>query len=135
MLVDQTDRLGAELAWTAFCLGGEHEQEWRELLAAEGVDDWVVLHGGATAVSSVPSLGESAQLAEAVVRIPGIEGSGALLTIADDRLSVRLPQEVRLAIAARPDSIDVGFCRAALGYEPVADDNASIRLATARRSG
>ena len=25
------------------------EQGWREFHAAEGVDDWVVLHGGATA--------------------------------------------------------------------------------------
>ena len=32
------------------------EQGWREFLAADGVDDWVVLHGGATAVFRVPSL-------------------------------------------------------------------------------
>jgi 4a-hydroxytetrahydrobiopterin dehydratase len=38
------------------------EQGWRQFLAAEGVDDWVVLHGGATAVFRVPSLGEAAQL-------------------------------------------------------------------------
>jgi 4a-hydroxytetrahydrobiopterin dehydratase len=133
------------------------EQGWREFLAAEGVDDWVVLHGGASAVFSVPSLGEAAQLATAVAHIPGIEGSGARMTIADDRLSVRLSrgvwqleerhidfaraisatarahgavadrtsaQEVQVAIAAKPDSVDVGFWRAALGYAPVADDNA-----------
>ena len=46
------------------------EQGWREFLAAEGVDDWVVLHGGAIAVFRVPSLGEAAQLAEAVARCP-----------------------------------------------------------------
>jgi hypothetical protein len=39
------------------------EQGWREFLAAEGIDDWVVLHGGATAVFRVLSLGEAAQLA------------------------------------------------------------------------
>ncbi len=39
------------------------EHGWREFLVAEGVDDWVVLHGGATAVFRVPSLGEAAQLA------------------------------------------------------------------------
>ncbi len=50
------------------------EQGWREFLAAEGVDDWVVLHGGATAVFRVPSLAEAAQLAEAVAHIPGLEG-------------------------------------------------------------
>ena len=88
---------------------------------------------------------------------PGFEGSGALLTIADGCLTVRLTrdlwqleprhvelaravsavarrtarsptarpsQEVQLAIAAKPDAIDVGFWRAVLGYAPMADDNA-----------
>ena len=41
-------------------------QGWQEFLAAEGLDDWVVLHGGATAVFRVPTLGEAAQLAGAV---------------------------------------------------------------------
>jgi hypothetical protein len=63
---------------------GMSEQGWQEFLAAEGVDDWVVLHGGATAVFRVPSLGEAAQLAGAVAHVPGLEGSGALVTIADD---------------------------------------------------
>jgi 4a-hydroxytetrahydrobiopterin dehydratase len=35
------------------------EQGWRDFLAAENVGDWVVLHGGATAVFPVPSLGDS----------------------------------------------------------------------------
>ena len=133
------------------------EQGWREFLTAEGVDDWVVLHGGASAVFRVPSLGEAARLAEAVANVPGIEGAGALLTIADDHLSVRLSrgvfrleerhidlaravsaiaraqgaladrtavQEVQLAIAAKPETIDVGFWRAVLGYARLADDNA-----------
>ena len=66
--------------------GGEmSERGWREFLAAEGVDDWVVLHGGATAVFRVPSLGEAARLAEAIAQVPGLEDSGALLTIADGR--------------------------------------------------
>ena len=133
------------------------EQGWREFLASDGVDDWVVLHGGATAVFRVRSLGEAARLAEAVARVAGLEGSGALLTIGDDRLTVRLSRgvfrleerhidvaravsatarshgavadragvhEVQLAIAARPDALDVGFWRAVLGYAPLADDNA-----------
>jgi hypothetical protein len=37
------------------------EQGWRQFLAAEGVDDWVVLHGGASAVFSVASLGAAAR--------------------------------------------------------------------------
>ena len=137
------------------------QQGWRQFLAAEGVDDWVVLHGGASAVFRVPSLGAAAQLAAAVAQVPGVEHSGALMTIADDRLTVRLTrgilqlerrhldlargisavarehgavadragaQEVQLAIAAKPDDIDVGFWRAALGYAPLAEDNAVDRL-------
>jgi 4a-hydroxytetrahydrobiopterin dehydratase len=133
------------------------EQGWQEFLAAEGVEDWVVLHGGATAVFRVPSLGEAARLAVAVEKVPGLDGSGVVLTVADDRLSVRLTrgvfrlearhidlaravsatarrhgavadragvQEVQLAIAAKPDAVDVGFWRAVLGYAPLADDNA-----------
>ena len=133
------------------------EQGWREFLSAEGVDDWVVLHGGATAVFRVPSLVAAAQLAKAVAHVPGLDGSGALLTIADGRLTVRLSrgvfrleeqhialarnvsavaqahgavaeptaaQEVQLAIAAKPDGVDVGFWRAVLGYRELADDNA-----------
>jgi 4a-hydroxytetrahydrobiopterin dehydratase len=70
------------------------EQGWREFLAAEGVEDWVVLHGGATAVFRVAALGEAAQLAEAITHVPGLEGSEALLTIATDRLTVRLTRGV-----------------------------------------
>jgi 4a-hydroxytetrahydrobiopterin dehydratase len=70
------------------------EQGWQKFLAADGVEDWVVLHGGATAVFRAGSLGQAAQLAEAITHVPGLEGSGTLLTIADDRLSVRLSRGV-----------------------------------------
>ena len=133
------------------------EQGWQEFLSAEGLDDWVVLHGGATAVFRVGSVRQAAALAEAIAAVPGLDGSGALLTIADDRLTVRLSrdlwqleqahveraravsavareyravadraaaQEVQLAIAAKPDAVDVDFWRAVLGYAPMADDNA-----------
>ena len=49
------------------------EQGWREFLGADGVDDWVVLHGGATAVFRVGSLGEAARLAEAVSGVSGVD--------------------------------------------------------------
>ena len=52
------------------------EQGWREFLAAADVADWVVLHGGAMAVYRVPSLAEAVRLAEAVARVPGIDGMG-----------------------------------------------------------
>jgi 4a-hydroxytetrahydrobiopterin dehydratase len=70
------------------------EQGWREFLAAEGVGDWVVLHGGATAVFVVSSLTSAAQLAQAVAGVPGFEESGALMTITGDQLTVRLTRGV-----------------------------------------
>jgi 4a-hydroxytetrahydrobiopterin dehydratase len=70
------------------------QQGWRQFLAAEGVGDWVVLHGGATAAFRVRSLGDAARLVEALTHVPGIDGSGALLTVADDHVSVRLVRGV-----------------------------------------
>jgi 4a-hydroxytetrahydrobiopterin dehydratase len=131
------------------------EQGWKGFLDAEDLDDWVVLHGGATAVFRVGSVHEAAELAEAVASVPGLEGSGVLLTIGGGRLTVRLSrdlwgleprhidlaravsavareqgavadrasvQEVQLAIASKPDAVDVGFWRAVLGYAPLGDD-------------
>jgi len=133
------------------------EQGWQGFLAAEGVEDWVVVHGGATAVFRVGSLSDGARLAEAIAQSPGIAGAGVLLTLADSRVTARLSRdlwnleprhielaravsavarehgaaadrasvrEVQVAIAAKRDSIDVGFWRAVLGYVPMADDNA-----------
>lgn len=132
------------------------DQGWREFLAADGLDDWVVLHGGAAAAFQVGSLLEAARLAEAIAHVAGAE-PGILLTVAAGRLTVRLTrdnlqlaprhvelaravsavarnhgaepdrsavQEVQLAIAGKPDVLDVGFWRAVLGYAPMADDNA-----------
>jgi 4a-hydroxytetrahydrobiopterin dehydratase len=70
------------------------EQGWTGFLAAEGVDDWVVLHGGATAVFRAGSLGDAAHLAEAVAKTPSVAGRGILLTVADDRLTVRLSRDI-----------------------------------------
>src|SRR5262249_55985126 len=70
------------------------EEGWHGFLAAEGVDDWVVLHVGATAVFRVGSLGEAARLAEAVAKAPGIAGAGVLLTLADTRVTVRLSRDI-----------------------------------------
>jgi 4a-hydroxytetrahydrobiopterin dehydratase len=70
------------------------EQGWRNFLAAQGGSDWVVLHGGATAVFRVRSLVEAARLAEAIAHVPGIDGAGVLMTIADDQLTVRLTRGV-----------------------------------------
>ena len=131
------------------------EQGWREFLTADELDDWVILHGGPTAVFKAGSLLESARLAAAVAEVPGLE-ERTLLTVANDRLTVKLTremwgtearhievaraisgvarehgatadrgavQEVQLAVAAKPEAIDLGFWRAVLGYAPLHDDN------------
>lgn len=131
------------------------EQGWREFLSADGVDDWVILHGGPTAVFMVGTLQEAARLAAAVAEVPDLEPR-TLLTAASDRLTVKLTremwgtearhvevaraiselarqrgasadrsavQEVQLAVAAKPESIDLGFWRAVLGYAQMHDDN------------
>src|SRR5689334_13609982 len=133
------------------------ERGWQAFLADERTGDWVVLHGGATAVYVVSSAVAAARLAAEIAELPGFDDSGALMTITGGQLSVRLtrgvfrlesdhagwaeqisaiarahgavadrgrPQEVQLAIAARPDDIDVAFWRAVLGYAAMDDDNA-----------
>src|SRR5262249_6193688 len=70
------------------------EQGWREFVAAQGGSDWVVLHGGAMAVFRVSSMVEAARLAEALAQVPGLAGSGVLITIADSQLTVRLARGV-----------------------------------------
>ena len=69
------------------------EQGWREFLSADGIDDWVILHGGPTAVFRVKSLQEAARLAAAVADVPGLEPR-TLLTAAADRLTVKLTREM-----------------------------------------
>jgi 4a-hydroxytetrahydrobiopterin dehydratase len=71
-----------------------NEDGRHDFLSAEGVGDWVVLHGGATAVFRVGTLAEAAQLARAIAEVPGLEGSGVLLTVADATLTVRLNRDL-----------------------------------------
>jgi 4a-hydroxytetrahydrobiopterin dehydratase len=67
---------------------------WREFLAADGLDDWVVLHGGATAVFRTGSLVEAARLAVAIAELPGFEGASTLLTLREAQLTVRLTRDL-----------------------------------------
>ena len=69
------------------------EQGWREFLSVNDVDDWVILHGGPTAVFKVGSLRDSARLAAAVADVPGLEPR-TLLTATSDRLTVKLTREM-----------------------------------------
>lgn len=89
------------------------EQGWQTFLAADGVEDWVVLHGGATAVFRLEE--HHIDLARAVSATARTHGAAA------ERTGVH---EVQIAIAAPPDAVDVGFWRAVLGYARLAEDNA-----------
>jgi 4a-hydroxytetrahydrobiopterin dehydratase len=53
-----------------------------------------VLHGGAIAVFRVESMAAAARLAEAIAEIPGLDGAGVLMTIADGHLTVRLTRDL-----------------------------------------
>lgn len=70
------------------------EQGWREFLNAENLKDWVVLHGGPTAVFRVQTFQDAATLAHSIAQIPEIDGTHAQITIVSKRLTVRLTREV-----------------------------------------
>jgi 4a-hydroxytetrahydrobiopterin dehydratase len=132
------------------------EEGWRAFLLADGVEDWVVLHGGPVAAFRVASLAEAGRLAAAVAQVDGLDEGTVALTATPGWLTVRLTrelwgiedrhiaiaravsavarahgaradrsavQEVQIAVAAKPESIDVDFWRAVLGYATKAPDN------------
>jgi 4a-hydroxytetrahydrobiopterin dehydratase len=70
------------------------EQGREDFLAADGLEDWVVLHGGPTAVFKVQSLTEATGLAQSIAQLPGLNGTKAQLTIVSERVTVRLTREV-----------------------------------------
>ena len=71
------------------------EAGWKAFLAADGVDDWAVLHGGATAAFRVASMEAAVRLADAIVAAaPGIEDAGVVLTMTGPRLTVRLTRDM-----------------------------------------
>lgn len=70
------------------------EQGWREFLTAEGVSDWAVLHGGATAVFRVQSISEAVIIADLIANAPGIADAGILLTLSDNRITIRLTRDL-----------------------------------------
>ena len=70
------------------------DQGWKEFLAADGLDDWVVLHGGPTAVFQTKTLSDSVALAQLIAQLPGLDGTNAHLSILTNSLTVRLTREV-----------------------------------------
>ncbi len=108
------------------------EQGWQGFLAAEGVGDWVVLHGGATAAFRVPSLVEAARLAQAVAQIAGLDG--ALMTLTGDLLTVRLTRDV-WQLEERHVELARSVSATAQQHRAVADRSAvqEVQLAVAAR--
>ena len=70
------------------------EQGWKAFLAAEGLEDWSVLHGGAAAFFQTPSLAAAAALAEAIAHRPALRDRGVVLTLSDRGVAVRLTRDV-----------------------------------------
>jgi 4a-hydroxytetrahydrobiopterin dehydratase len=110
------------------------EQGWHAFLDADGVDDWVVLHGGATAVFRVRSLGDAARMAEAVAQAPEAAGAGLLVTLADDRVTVRLTRDI-WALESRHVALARAISSVAREHGAVADRAAvqEVQLAIAAR--
>jgi 4a-hydroxytetrahydrobiopterin dehydratase len=70
------------------------EEGWSDFLKADGVDDWVVLHGGPTAVFRTDSMADAARLAVAVAEVPGLDVEKAALSVTARGLGVRLTREM-----------------------------------------
>lgn len=94
------------------------EQGWREFLGTDGLEDWVVLHGGATAVFCISSMLEATKLAGALANIAGFDGSGSLITVSNDRLSVRLSRDLW--------ELEAGHVELARAVSAVAREHAAV---------
>ena len=70
------------------------EQGWRDFLNAEDLQDWVVLHGGPTAVFKTKSFSHASKLFESISELAGLDGTKAQVTIVAECLTVRLTREV-----------------------------------------
>jgi 4a-hydroxytetrahydrobiopterin dehydratase len=70
------------------------DQGWKGFLGAEGLEDWVVLHGGPTAVFQTKTLAAAAELAQTIAQLPGLDGTPAHMSILTKSLTIRLTREV-----------------------------------------
>jgi 4a-hydroxytetrahydrobiopterin dehydratase len=87
------------------------EQGWRDFLDAEGVEDWVVLHGGAAAAFRVATAQAGGQLVQAIAGIDGFADVGAILSLSGNLVTVRLTrgvyriEELHVALARAVSSV------------------------------
>jgi 4a-hydroxytetrahydrobiopterin dehydratase len=110
------------------------EAGWRGFLIADGVEDWVVLHGGAAAAFRVGSLVEAARLAAAIADVPGLAGTSVKLTVGDGLLSVRLTREM-WGLEARHVELARAVSAMARAHGAVADRSAvqEVQLAVSAK--
>ena len=69
------------------------DEGWRAFLAAEGIEEWVVLHGGPTAVYRTASLADAAALAQVIAAVPGLNGTHAQINLLSSQVTVRLTRD------------------------------------------
>jgi 4a-hydroxytetrahydrobiopterin dehydratase len=70
------------------------DQGWKAFLATEDLIDWVVLHGGPTAVFQTKTLAAASELAQAIAQLPGLDGTPAHMSMVSKSLTIRLTREV-----------------------------------------
>lgn len=99
------------------------ELGWRAFLAADGVQDWVVLHGGPVAAFRVGSLAEATSLAMAVAEVDGLTEPHVALTATSRWLTVRLTREL-FAIEERHIAIARAVSAVAAAHGSRADRSA-----------
>ena len=111
------------------------EDGWRAFLAADDVDDWVVLHGGATAAFRVGSMGDAARLAQAIAGMTGVADAGAVLTITGSRLTVRVTRDMWFL---EPHHVDLARAISAVarthGATPEPESVQEVQLAVAAKA-
>ncbi len=70
------------------------EQGWKAFLAADDLTDWVVLHGGPTAVFKTKTFAEAANFFQALAQLPEINVNKTQINVVSERVTVRLTREV-----------------------------------------
>ena len=107
-----------------------------EFLRADGVADWVVLHGGAVAVFRSGTFADAARLASAIAEIPGVGEAGVVLTVSGAKLSVRLTRDM-WSLEARHAELALAISTVAAAHGAVADRSAvqEVQLAVAAKPG
>jgi 4a-hydroxytetrahydrobiopterin dehydratase len=91
---------------------------WKEFLAADDLEDWVVLHGGPTAVFQTKTLTDAAALAQSISLLPGLDGTPAHMSIVTNSLTIRLTREVW--------NTEVEHIELARGISKIANSHAAV---------